>query len=134
VTVREGWPSFGQWQQNLELRRRTKQFGMAFVEITADFSGFAKVIASTEASFKRFAEGMVQAFKPKLGRWHKLGFHNKCSPIICKKAAKLCNQAESDLRMEEYLQAQENGRYYTEYDAGIKLDPYLRDSQEYWDS
>lgn len=67
---------------------------------------------------------------PKLGRWHRLGFHNKCSPIICEKAAKLCNQAESDLRTEEYLARD----VYTEYDAGIKINPYLADSSEWWDS
>jgi hypothetical protein len=116
-------------------RRGLKAFSTMTVTLTADFSSFGIAMDQASQSMKNLARvWTTTAFKPKFGRWHKLGFHNKCSPIICKKAADLCNQAESDLRMEEYLKEQENGRYYTEYDAGIKLDPYLKDSQEYWDS
>lgn len=122
MTVHEGWPSFGQWQQNVAMRRRTKSMGEAFVTLTVDFSRFNETMVATGESLKHLAKGMAAKFKPTLGRWHRLGFHSKCSPIICKKAADLCNQAESDLRMEEYL------------DTEAAYNPLLSHSQEYWDS
>jgi hypothetical protein len=33
---------------------------------------------------------------------HYFGSHNRCSPRICKPAARLCNKAESEIRMEQY--------------------------------
>lgn len=38
---------------------------------------------------------------------HWLMFHYKCHPARCKTAAQMANRAESDLRMQDYISAQD---------------------------
>lgn len=140
MTVREGWPPFEVWQQRRFILPRgwkISRLTNTTVILTADVSRFGIEAGRTAASLKQFANGYAAPFKPKYGRGHWLGFHNKCSPIICEKAAKLCNEAESAWRMEEYLAEKNNPGLidsYLEYEAGVKIDPTLADSSEWWDS
>lgn len=46
MTIREGWPSFGQWQQNVALRRQMRSMREAVVELTIDLSRFNEVVKS----------------------------------------------------------------------------------------
>lgn len=46
MTIRDGWPSFGQWQQNVALKRRTKRMRESIVVLTADFSRLNEVAKS----------------------------------------------------------------------------------------
>lgn len=133
MTVREGWPPFEVWQQRRFILPRGRRILRTFGGMASAFEGLGASAAQASESINRFSDAWVTPPKPKYGRGHRFGFHNKCSPIICEKAAKLCNEAESELRMKEYLEEQ---RFKTNRDRLYQEHWEVRNpnyGQEFWD-